>query len=91
MFKHPSPTDFKVAARVVDSDPVTCAYAACEWDELSDDGKVWIAAIVRESRASIAAYLDEEAKNPRRTRYVRHLIGVLADNVRAGLDVGEGL
>jgi hypothetical protein len=41
--------EFALAEAIVDSDPVIGVYAACEWDCLSDDGKVWIAAIVAEA------------------------------------------
>ncbi len=47
------PADFERAAMIVESEPVLSTYAACEWDELSEDGRVWLAKIVRE--ASLAA------------------------------------
>lgn len=40
-----------VAAMIVDSDPVIRTFAASEWDELHDDGKNWVAAIIRETLA----------------------------------------
>lgn len=47
-----------LAADIVDSDPVIRTYAASEWAELSDDGKEWIAAIVREATIrAIATHL----------------------------------
>ncbi len=42
------------AEDIVNSDPVIRIFAACEWDELHDDGKIWIAAIVRETLARAA-------------------------------------
>lgn len=38
-----------VAHSIVDSDPVLSTFAASEWNELCDDGKQWIIAIVRET------------------------------------------
>lgn len=40
-------------------------------------------------RASIAAYLEAEAVNKRRSAYVRQLIRALAGNVLARLDIVE--
>ncbi len=46
------PESFMVhAAAIVDSAPVIRTFAASEWDELHDDGKLWIAAIVQEAVA----------------------------------------
>jgi hypothetical protein len=44
-----------VAAGIVDSAPVLRVYAACEWDCLNDDGKLWLAEIVHQARAEAAA------------------------------------
>lgn len=62
----PTYTFMGQAESIVNSKSVISIYAACEWDELSEDGKVWIAGIVRETlvraSASIAAIEpDEEA------------------------------
>lgn len=38
-----------LAEKIANSDPVLATFAAPEWDELGEDGKVWIAAIVRET------------------------------------------
>jgi hypothetical protein len=38
-----------LAEAIVNTEPVTTTYAACEWDELHEDGKVWITAIVTEA------------------------------------------
>lgn len=46
--------DLRIAQEIVDSDPVISVYASCEWDELHDDGKLWIAAIVAETRRRAA-------------------------------------
>ena len=45
----PSPEDFRLAHAIVDSDPVLRVYAATEWDCLDDDGKTWLAVIIREA------------------------------------------
>lgn len=45
----PAPEWFALAEKIVNSEPVIGTYAACEWDELHDDGKAWIAAIVHEA------------------------------------------
>lgn len=45
-------TDFLIVASLIaDSDPVLRTFAASEWDELHDDGKLWVAAIIRETLA----------------------------------------
>lgn len=38
------------AACIINSKPVSSVYASCEWDELSEDGKVWIMAIVAQAQ-----------------------------------------
>lgn len=38
-----------LAESIVDSDAVLRTFSACEWDCLSDDGKQWVIAIVRET------------------------------------------
>ena len=43
--------DYSVAATIADSPTVIGQYAVPEWDELDDDGKTWVAAIVRAARA----------------------------------------
>lgn len=45
----PDHADLAVARRVVNSPAVIGQFAACEWDELGEDGKAWVAAIVREA------------------------------------------
>lgn len=40
-----------IAAAINGSDPLMAIYAAPEWDCLSDDGKLWVAALVREAIA----------------------------------------
>lgn len=44
---HPSQQLLREAHAIVDSDEVLRVFAASEWDELSEDGQVWIAAIVK--------------------------------------------
>lgn len=44
-----SPALFALAQLINDSDALMKVYAAPEWDELSDDGKQWVAALVRET------------------------------------------
>ncbi|AYO78346.1 hypothetical protein EBF16_16485 [Sphingobium yanoikuyae] len=46
----PTDEDFRLAHAIVDSDPVLRIYAATEWDCLNDDGKTWLAVIIREAR-----------------------------------------
>lgn len=48
------PSNLQLAQEIVDSEPVIGVYAACEWDELHDDGKLWISAIVAEARRRLA-------------------------------------
>lgn len=43
----PSQAQMREAESIVDSHEVLSVFAACEWDCLNDDGKVWIAAIVK--------------------------------------------
>lgn len=50
---------FALAREIVDSDPVIRVYAAPEWDELGDDGKEWVAAIVYEVLKKSAASRTE--------------------------------
>ena len=47
--------NLRLAEEIVNSAPVLAVYAACEWDELDDDGKDWIAAIVAEAQRRVAA------------------------------------
>lgn len=50
---------YREARDIADSDRVMGVYAAPEYEELSDDGKEWIVAIVEETKArTIAAYVD---------------------------------
>lgn len=49
---------YRTAAAIVDSGPVISTYAACEWDCLSDDGKQWIMAIVKEAAGRHRAALE---------------------------------
>jgi hypothetical protein len=48
-FIPPTIADMETARLIVDSPPVIHTYAACEWDEMHEDGQVWLAAIVREA------------------------------------------
>lgn len=41
----------QIAKAVNDSTPLMQIYAAPAWDELSDDGKAWVMALVRETLA----------------------------------------
>lgn len=45
----PSAALWDLCASVVDSTPVLSVYASCEWEELNDDGRTWICAIVQEA------------------------------------------
>lgn len=59
-FVHPTIADMETARQVVDSPPVIHTYAACEWDEMHENGQVWLAAIVREAARNAGG------KSPRR-------------------------
>jgi len=48
-FAPPTTAEMQTAQHIVDSPPVIHTYAACEWDEMHEDGQVWLAAIVREA------------------------------------------
>ena len=58
LFIQPTARDHRIAREVVDSHPVVSAYASCAWDELHDDGRVWMAAVVREAQARAAPSAD---------------------------------
>lgn len=48
-------SDYMVQAEaIVESGPVIGVYASCEWDCLDENGKEWVAAIVREAMARAA-------------------------------------
>ena len=51
-FIHPTIAEMDAARHIVDSPQVISTYAACEWDEMHEDGQVWLAAIVREASRS---------------------------------------
>ena len=46
----PDSNEYLDAQRIVESPSVIGVYAAPEWDELGDDGKAWIVALIREAR-----------------------------------------
>lgn len=48
-FIHPTIAEMDAARQIVDSPPVISTYAACEWGEMHEDGRVWLAAIVRKA------------------------------------------
>lgn len=55
---------FLMAHEIAKSDPVLRVYAAPEWDELNDDGKLWIVEIVRQAftlGATRVTYQDRRA------------------------------
>ena len=49
---------YAFAAHIVDSLPVLNVFAACEWNELSNDGQVWVTEIVRQTVAHAHADSD---------------------------------
>jgi hypothetical protein len=65
-FAPPTIADMEVARQIVDSSPVIHTYAACEWDEMHEDGQVWLAAIVREAARNAGG------KSPRRVIVSMH-------------------
>lgn len=46
-----SAEDHRRAQAIVDSDPVLRTFGAVEWDCLNDDGREWLAIIIREAMA----------------------------------------
>lgn len=48
-FVPPTAMEMRAAQQIVDSSPVINTYAACGWDEMHEDGQIWLAAIVREA------------------------------------------
>jgi hypothetical protein len=52
-----TPAEWRFVEAIANSDAVLHVYAAPEFDELSGDGKCWLAAIVRET-ARTCAFLD---------------------------------
>lgn len=72
---------FGLAEEVVNSDDVLEIYASPEWDELGDDGKSWIAAIVRnmvartrESQAELSRITAENTRLREALKYVRRFV-----------------
>ena len=57
---HATGADMILAQQIVDSPEALGVYAACEWDELGDDGKEWIAVIVRIAQAQATRALEAE-------------------------------
>ena len=64
---HPTPEELRFAEAMVNSDAALRTYASNEWDELHDDGKTWIAIIIREAMKT-AAYADAMAAIEARMR-----------------------
>ena len=58
------PDDYVLAEVIVNSEPVVSVYASCEWGELGDDGKTWIATIVREARGRTREDAGIKAPHP---------------------------
>lgn len=58
--QHPSPAELRFAEAMVNSEAALRTFATCEWDELGDDGKVWIAIVIREAMKT-ASYADAMA------------------------------
>jgi len=55
-----SPALALFAESVNDSPDLMALYAAVEWDCLSDDGKQWVAALVKETLSRAALVADQE-------------------------------
>ncbi|KEZ00630.1 hypothetical protein AI27_18010 [Sphingomonas sp. BHC-A] len=70
----PTVEEIRFAQAVVDSDPVLRVYAACEWDSLHDDGKQWIAVIIREAMKT-AAMVDAMTAIEQRMSEIRETLG----------------
>jgi hypothetical protein len=59
---HVAQTEYYARAEaIVNSEPVISTFAACEWDDLQDDGKVWVAEIVRQAIVATPAQPDISA------------------------------
>lgn len=50
--------NLRIAREIVDSFPVLRVYAASEWDELDENGQLWIAEIVAETRRRFAPQIE---------------------------------
>lgn len=48
---------WQLAEKIANSPAVISIYASPEWDELSEDGKLWVSAIVQETRKHCADIL----------------------------------
>jgi len=66
--------EHRFAQAIVDSDPVLRVFAACEWDELRDDGKEWTAVIIREALKTVA-FTDALAAIDRRLDDLQEIKG----------------
>lgn len=51
-----NPGDWKLAEEINDSPALMSVYAAPQWDELSNDGKAWVAALVAEATRRAAEH-----------------------------------
>ena len=49
-FVQPTVVEMMVAEDFVNRPSLLAAFASCEWDELDENGQVWIAALIREAR-----------------------------------------
>jgi hypothetical protein len=49
-FVAPTGLEMMVAEELVNRPAVVGAYASSEWDEVGEDGQVWLAALIRECR-----------------------------------------
>lgn len=93
----PAAEKFALAASIVDSDPVIRTYAAPEWDELHNDGKVWIAAIVSETQRRGQSEIERlhmlaKANNDLARHHVtdRHELQIMKRNVHERMDECDG-
>lgn len=84
-----------LAQDINDCDALMGVYAAPEWDELTDDYQMWVAALVRETRsrsfdeaARIADAVRNQALKRAKEGYLPYLKGIEADT--AG-DIATGL
>lgn len=49
------PDSLRLAQEIVESDAVIGTYAACEWNELDENGQLWISAIIQEAHRRFSA------------------------------------
>lgn len=82
----PSSADLRVAEEVVNAPAVVGLFAALEWDELDENGQLWIAGIVRQARQDIFASKPPATFQDRVAPWMEACFGseISADRVERG-------